>query len=202
MAFFKNCKKDLSIAQYQKQINRSINNFNNNSKIYNENTQKINQLAKQQKNIIQDIENKNKTQKNIEKEYLLLKNQENVMIQKIKDKDYYKHQFNDKKLFYLAIMGIHIFILIVLFIGLGKIIHPLIATITIIILYTFAVLIYYFKIRRDKNRNYFKYNEYDVNFKDGACQVNTGSCKTNIQKNQRESNESKQRNEVIKKFSK
>ena len=122
------------------------------------------------------------------------------MIQKIKDKVYYKHQYEDKKIMYMAVIGIHLMILIVLFLGLGKLLNPIIASTIIVILYTFATLVYYFKIRGDKNRNYFKYNEFDTNYTDGACKFNPGSSKTSIQKSMENTAESKQRKEALKQF--
>ena len=195
----KNTKITLSPQENDMEhINKIKKGHSNFLNIYNENTNSLLRLTKEKVKIFKMQKTSEEEIEEKKKEYLLLKNRENALIRRLKDKVYYKNMFNDKKKIYYVFIGIHFLILIVLITCLMGPLNRLVAVIITIILYCFLILIYYIYIGRNKDRNYFKYNEYDVKFEQGACKFNPGSSKKSI----REINQNEREEKNVKEFTK
>ena len=180
--------------KFVKEQNDLINVFEEN---YKKNTDNIERIGRKQVNIIKNDEDNQQMMRLKKDEYLNLKNREQVLLQETRNVMYKKNEYEDKKIFYNAIISIHIFIVIILLLGLLGALHPVIVCMVIVIFYTMIVLIFYFKLRNDDKRNYFKYNKFDYDYQQNACKFNPGSNKEARDRNQEESKKNERRMQEV-----
>lgn len=164
---------------------------------YIENTDNIERIGREQVKIIKGDEDNKEMMRLKKDEYLNLKNKEQVLLQETRNVMYKKNEYEDKKIFYNAIISIHIFIIIILLLGLLGTLHPVVVCLVIVIFYTMIVLIFYFKVRNDDKRNYFKYNKFDYEYQQNACKFNPGSNKEARERNQEESKKNERRMQEV-----
>ena len=170
-------KSKLEKKQHETQINDLKKNFTSFKNRFNENTSNVIRLSKQK---INTLKNQKYSEKDIDKkkkEYLKLKNQENIMIKKIKNSIYYKDQFANKKMLYFGIMSLHVLILMTVLVSIFGIINKLITCIIVIIFYIIGLMFWGIFLKREEDRNSFKFNKYDTNYKNDTCKMSPSSNK-------------------------
>jgi hypothetical protein len=77
---------------------------------------------------------------------------------------YDNNKYTDMKDVYKIIFGIHGLILIIMLLGLFRVVNSLVIVIIIFILYIIICGLILYKHKYDKDRNKFKYKEFDVKF--------------------------------------
>ena len=123
---------------------------------------------------------------------------EGALKQNIKKNIYDKNRNTDKQNIYKIVFRIHFVILIVMLIGLLNVVNSMIIIIVIFVLYILVCGLIIYKYNFDKNRNKFKYKEFDVNFEQGkVCSFNPSD--PNSRKNE-EKEEKIAETEELKKF--
>jgi hypothetical protein len=113
----------------------------------------------------------------------ILDNKEGSLKSKMNKNIYDKNKFIDNKNIYYIVSGIHIAILLTVFIGLLNIINSKIVIIVLIILYCIIILLLFTKYNKNMNRNKFNYNEFDIKLNNDLLTNTSDTSSTSITSN-------------------
>lgn len=152
-------------------------------KKYNENTKnKRNTAIKKHDVSLKIIDLKKKLDEKI-RLISKLDNKEGSLKSKMNKNIYDKNKFTDNKKIYYLVSGIHIAILLTVFIGLLNIINSKIVIIVIVILYCIIILLLFTKYNKNINRNKFNYNEFDIESPNDLLTNTSDTSSTSITSN-------------------
>ena len=128
------------------------------------------------------------------------KNKENMLENKIKEAMYKKNVIEQKQMTFMGITSIHLLSIIVLILAIFDVLNSLIAFIVIIILYTFMVVIYYYNIRGDENRNIFDFHRFDTTYDEASCKNIQGASRGDVKKRELKEQTDKKTSDIVKRI--
>jgi hypothetical protein len=193
-----NDEKTLEEDPFKKKIDADIANYKNKinqfEQQYKASTKRQHRLLNERK---QQIKTEIQDEEILKQDYLKQKNRETTLNTQVQAEIYKGNTIKHKKMMYLGITSIHILAIIILILGLCGILNHYIAVIVILVFYTFIVLIYYYKMGDDENRNAFNFFSYDDKYEKSSCKFIQGASRGDVKKRELKAQEEKKTADIV-----